>query len=223
MRQPTELSAAILTNPIAQEIIDWVSPIYGNSYVGLWIYQSIGAALSRVQGIAESLRTETNPITSVLLLDMWEKQYGLPVNNSMTVEQRQARLLAKLLSRGPCNPYRLAASISAALGGVEVDIQENIARNTFLVNIRDVVDDITPAVAVIERRKPAHLIYQIRIATQMVAEADIKAAIALTYAESFNVPAPEYLIRVALQSEAETEAKVASGLMHVEEFNVEVV
>ena len=55
MRQPTELSAAILTNPIAQEIIDWVSPIYGNSYVGLWIYQAIGSALGRVQTIAESL------------------------------------------------------------------------------------------------------------------------------------------------------------------------
>lgn len=223
MRQPTELSTAILTNPLAQEIIDWVSPIYGNSYVALWIYQSIGSALSRVQEIAEALRTETNPISSVLLLDMWEKEYGIPVNNSMTVEQRQARLLAKLLSRGPCNPHRLAASISAALGGVEVDIEENIAPNTFLVNIRAVVDDIAPAVAVIERKKPAHLIYKIRVATQMVAEADIKAAIALTYGESFDVQAPEYLIRVALQAEAETDVKPASGLMHVEEFNVEVM
>lgn len=187
MRQPTELSTAILTDPLAQEIIDWVSPIYGNSYVGLWIFQAIGSVLSRVQGIAESLRTETNPITSVLLLDLWEKQYAIPTNNSLTVEQRQARLLAKLLSRGPCNPYRLAASVSAALGGIEVDIEENIAPNTFLVNIRAVVDDITPAVAVIERKKPAHLIYQIRVATQMVAEADLKVAIALTHAESYQV------------------------------------
>lgn len=187
MRQPTELSRAILTDPTAQEIIDWVAPVYGDSYVGLWIYQAIGMVLSRLKGFAESLRTETNPVTAELLLDMWENHYGIPLGSNMTVEQRQARLLAKLLSRGPCNPYRLAASISAALGGVEVDIEENIAPNTFLVNIRAVVDDITPAVAVIERKKPAHLIYQIRVATQMVAEADIKVAIALTHAESFQV------------------------------------
>ena len=68
-----------------------------------------------------------------------------------------------------------------------MDIEENIAQNTFLVNIREAIDDITPAVAVLERMKPAHLIYQIRVATQMVAESDIKLAIALTHAESYNV------------------------------------
>lgn len=187
MNNPTELTKAILTDPTAQEIIDYVSPIYGNSYVGLWIYQAIGSVLTKVKGIAEALRTETNPITSELLLDMWEQHYGIPANSSLTTEQRQARLLAKMLSRGPCNPYRLAQAVSSALGGVEVDIEENIAQNTFLVNIREAIDDITPAVAVLERMKPAHLIYQIRVATQMVAESDIKLAIALTHAESYNV------------------------------------
>lgn len=187
MKNPTELSRAILTDPTAQEIIDWVAPVYGNSYAGLWIYQAIGLVLSRLKGIVESLRDEANPITSELLLDMWERHYGIPANSSLTVEQRQARLLAKLLSRGPCNPYRLAAAVSSALGGVEVDIEENVAKNTFLVLIREAVEDITPAVAVLERRKPAHLIYQIRIATQTVSETEIKMAIAMTQAESYNV------------------------------------
>lgn len=187
MRYRTEMAEAILTDPTAQRIIDYVAPVYGESYVGLWLFQAIGKALGKVEAIAESLRTETIPTTAVLLLDYWEKHYGIPTNTSMTPTQRQERLRAKILGRGPCNPYRLAAAISAALGGVEVDIEENIAKNTFLVNIRAVVEDITPAVAVIERKKPAHLIYQIRVATQMVSEADIKVAIAMTNAESYRV------------------------------------
>ena len=42
MNHQTELMRSILKNQKAQEIIDYVSPIYGNSYVGLWIYEAIG-------------------------------------------------------------------------------------------------------------------------------------------------------------------------------------
>ena len=68
-----------------------------------------------------------------------------------------------------------------------MEITENISKNKFLVNIRSVVDDIKPAVAVIEKKKPAHLIYEIRVATKTGAEADIKVAIAMTHAESYKV------------------------------------
>lgn len=189
MRNPTEMMIQILTSPSAQKMIDYVSPVYGNSYVGLWLFQAIGTILDPVAGYAEALRTEANPITSVLLLEMWEQHYALPSDSSLTTEQRQARLAAKLRSRGPCNPKRLAAAISSALRGAEVDIEENVAKNTFLVNIREVIDDITPAVAVIEQMKPAHLIYQIRVATQTVSEVDIKVAIAMTQAERYRVEA----------------------------------
>lgn len=187
MKYQTEMMRAILTNEKAQDIIDYVSPIYGNSYVGLWIYQAIGAVLGEIYTIAEQLRYETNPATADLLLDYWEEHYGIPKNNSMTTEQRRLRIIAKTQSRGPCNPVTLATAVSAALGGAEVEITENIAKNTFLVNIREVVEDFTPAVAVLERMKPAHLIYQIRVATQTVTDAELKTAIAMTYAERFKV------------------------------------
>lgn len=187
MRYRTALSRAILTSPTAQKIIDYVSPIYGESYVGLWLFQVIGAALDDVSDIAVKLRNETNPITTDLLLDYWEKRYGIPRNSSMNNDQRRAILLAKIQERGPCNPTRLAEAVSAALGGVPVEITENIAQNTFLVNIREVVPSINPAIAVLERRKPAHLVYQIQVATQTIAEPDIKIAIAQTRYENYEV------------------------------------
>lgn len=187
MRNPTELMKSILTNELAQKMIDYVSTVYGNSYVGLWIFQAIGVALSDIVAIAEQLRYETNACTASLLLDYWERQYGLPTDSSLTTEQRRARILNKKQSRGPCNRARLEAAVSAALGGVEVNITENIDKNTFLVNVRDVVPSLVPAVAVIERMKPAHLIYQIRVATQTVSDADIKLAIAMTHSEQYKV------------------------------------
>lgn len=187
MRKPTELMKSILTSETAQEIIDWVSPIYGDSYVGLWIYQAIGIVMDDINRIANQLRYETTPCTADLLLDYWERQYGLPEDPSLTKEQRRERIITKKLNRGPCNPARLEAAVSAALGGVEVDIEENVAKNTFLVNIRELVPSLVPAVAVLERMKPAHLIYQIRVATQHVSDADIKVAIAMTHAEQYRV------------------------------------
>lgn len=183
----TELSEAILTDETAQKIIDYVSPIYGDSYVGLWLFQAIGIVMGEVLRKAEALKNEAIPTTSELMLDYWEEHYGIPANPDLTIKQRQERIREKRISRGPCNPYKLAAAVSAALGGVEVDIEENVGKNTFLVNIREAVADIKPAVAILEKKKPAHLIYQIRVATQMIAETDIKVAIAMTQAESYTV------------------------------------
>ena len=187
MRNPTELMKSILTNETAQKMIDYVSPIYGNSYVGLWIFQAIGAVLSDVCTIADQLRYETNACTADLLLDYWERQYGLSTDRTLTKEQRRGRIISKKQNRGPCNRARLEAAVSAALGGVEVDIMENVEKNTFLVNVREVVPSVVPAVAVIERMKPAHLVYQIRVATQTVSDADIKVAIAMTHSEQYRV------------------------------------
>lgn len=187
MRYQTELMRSILTNETAQRIIDFVSPVYGDSYVGLWLFQAIGVALEEVCKIAEQLKEETNPATADLLLDYWEQEYGLATDTSLTKEQRRNKIIAKTQSRGPASPARLSAAVSAALGGVEVDITENVAQNTFLVNIRDYVPSIAPAVAVLERIKPAHLVYQIRVAARMVTSAEIKVAIAMTHTEQYRV------------------------------------
>ena len=186
MRQPTKLMQSILTSPKAQEMIDFVSPIYVNSYVGLWLFQAIGTVMEKVYTIAEALKYETNPATADLLLDYWEDHYGIPRDNSLTKEQRRIRIISKTQYRGPCNPAVLESAVSTALGGVTVEITENVAKNTFLVNIREVVYDITPAIAALERQKPAHLIYEIQVAHQTITTAELKTAIAVVHAEMFK-------------------------------------
>lgn len=186
MNYQTELMRSILTSERAQKIIDYVSPIYGNSYVGLWLYQIMGVALDEVYNLAVDLRHETTPSTTERLIDYWEDSLGIPRNYSLTLEQRRARLIS-WRDRGPCNPHRLAAAVSAALNGVEVDIQENIAKNTFLVNVREVVYDWSPIEETLKRKKPAHLIYIIRVATQVKAETSTYVAVGATHCEKFSI------------------------------------
>lgn len=178
---------AIVADETAQRMIDFVSPIYGNSYVGLWLYQSIGVVIGEAYKLAEQLKSETNPATAELLLDYWEDHYAIPRDSSLSVEQRRNRIILKTQTRGGTSPARLAAAISSALNGVRVEITENVAKNTFLINIREYVESIAPAVAVVERMKPAHLIYQIRVAEQFVAQSDINVAVAMTHAEVYKV------------------------------------
>lgn len=183
MRNQTDLMRAILTNKTAQKIIDYVSPIYGNSYVGLWLFQAIGTALDEVYDLSAQLRYEANPATATLLLDLWEDHYKLTRAPELTVEQRRSRILTKLLTRGACTPEKLAAAVSSSLGDVEVEVTENTAKNTFTVRVLDSVTTLAPASAAIQRMKPAHLICEIHLGIPSTPTADVKTAVALTYAE----------------------------------------
>lgn len=189
MNYQTELMQKILTNPKAQDIIDYVSQIYGNSYVGLWLFQVIGSILEPVEQLSEQLQEETNPTTTELLIAYWEQEYGIQGDPTMTIEQRRDTVIAAMRSKGACNPARLANAISAALGGATVEILENTGTNQFTVNIRTVVRSYAPAIAVIEAMKPAHLTYLIRGVTQESAYANINEAVAMTRSELYALRA----------------------------------
>ena len=298
MNYRTELMEQILTNEKAQEIIDYVSQIYGNSYVGLWLFQTIGSVLGPLTDTSDQLMLETSPATSTLLLPYFEAEYGIQADPTMSLEQRREVVVAAMRSKGACTPARLADSVSAALGGVPVEIIEyagdkiifteieaivngstsgqepdeatsitneeidnlvlygivphepsqeteedlvtgtgdniiasdgsellsilvsgdepdettsitypeidqiviygialnqdaNLNQYTFIVNIRAAVNSTAPAVAVIERMKPAHLIYTIQGVTQESASTDITIGVALTAAEHFTVTVQE--------------------------------
>ena len=261
MNYQTQLMQEILTNKKAQEIIDWVSQIYGNSYVGLWFYQAIGSVLGPICDTSEQLMLETSPSTTSLLISYYEAEYGIQGDPTMTLEQRRNIIVAAMRSKGACTPARLADAVSSALGGVPVEIIEYdgtkvdfididqivlygyrsgqqpdpdtsvstdelddivtngvrsgqepaetditiyeldqivtygarsdtsgiLGRNEFIVAIRGVVPSYDPAIAVVNRMKPAHLSYTIRGVTQESATADVNIGPAITNTEHFEV------------------------------------
>lgn len=220
MKLPTDLMLQILKNTTAQRIIDFVSPIYGDSYVGLWIYEAIGEVLGEIYDLAEILRYETNPITTTVLMDYWEDHYDLYRDSSLTMEQRRARLLDKIRSRAPCNPKRLAASVSTVLG-VPVEITERVAKNTFQVEVLDSVSDfrkLLQAVAVLNKRKPAHLIYWWRV-TSRVDETDLKLATAQSQQEEYKVGVEA--IKLQLQTTLERAIKLGATVSIGEQYRID--
>lgn len=169
MRYETDLMRLILTNETAQAMIDWVSRIYGESYVALWIYQVLGSALTGPGEIAEELRQETSPATATSqgLLSMWEEHYGLPTDESLSDEARRDKLILQSQVWGQCNPAKLAQAVSNLLGGAEVTVEERTdghdttpardAAYMFLVSVHGDTPNTTGAGALIREMSPAHL------------------------------------------------------------------
>lgn len=216
MKNPSNLMQAILTDETAQKIIDYVSPIYGNSYVGLWLFQAIGVAMGEVCELGEQLKYEANPATANLLLDYWEEHYGLPQDSEMTVEERQNRLLLNIQAKGPCNPKVLAIAVSSALKGLPVEITENVAKNTFLVAVKDSADDLTPGITVVKKKKPAHLLWLLE--TQIDRHIDLQVASAVTFAENHVVKAI-----CDFHETVDTSLAPASAVTYSEQFITEVL
>lgn len=165
MSYKTELLEQILTSKEAQTIIDYVSPIYGESYVGLWLFQVIGAQLDDMLNWSEELYKQVTPQTATWTIEYWEKEYGIVPEADWTIEQRQQNIMSKMKYRGQMNPKKIEDIVSAIMG-VPVEIEENTAKNTFSVYARKNVSDekVARARQEIDNVKPAHLIYNLYIA-----------------------------------------------------------
>lgn len=186
MRKPTELMETILTSPEAQTIIDYVSPIYGESRVALWLMQVIGMALDESRRYVDELFYQVTPSTATWTIEYWEKEYGIIPDSSWTLEQRQENIVYRIRYRAPMNPHKLAQYVTAA-SGTPVSIQENIAKNMFRVHINSPIKDLTRIRMALEEAKPAHLIYDILVSLLFAVTCNFYTAIGVNMKLSYDV------------------------------------
>lgn len=187
MRNPTEMMQHILKSPTAQEIVDYVSQVYGYSYVGLWIFEAIGRALDDLVGVSDGFGDEANPVTATWALDYFEKAYGVQKDPTLTIEQRRWNLLSLLTSMTAYNPARICESISNLLGGIEVEMVENLSKNRFRIVIRDYVKDLSAVRVLLDKIKQAHMIYEIVVSELVESTTNVKIAVAMTRSDEFTV------------------------------------
>lgn len=167
LNHSTQLAEEILTSECARQMYNYVSPIYGNSYVGLWMFQVIGLELDRMMGYFNEIPTQLNPATATWLLPVWEERYGIVPGADWTIEHRREAVISKQKFNAPITSVKLGDMLSA-LAGVLVEIIENTGKNKFSVYVRDniPVEKFAGAKEVIDEAKPAHLIYDIEIAAR---------------------------------------------------------
>lgn len=155
----TELMQKILTSDAAKRMIDYVSPIYDRSYVGLWLFNVIGIELDELNKFCEELYDQAHIETATWSLPMLEKEYGITPLEDQTIEQRRERLL-QMKKKSAFNPEKLRKLIES-MTGVEVEVVENTNKNTFLVRLKGSVDNLDDVKEQINLMKPAHLLCSI--------------------------------------------------------------
>lgn len=158
----TELTEKILKSQKAQEIIQQVSPIYGEAYTVLWLYEVIGSVLDMMSEWAGSLEQQIVPQTATWALPYWEEQYRIATDPTWSHERRRQNIVNKCRTRAPINPYKMA-SIASVAAGVAARIEENTGKNKFTVYIsaNEALVDEELIKKEIDTAKPAHLMYDI--------------------------------------------------------------
>ena len=158
----TELMDEILKSPMAQKIVQEVSPIYGDAYTVLWLYQVIGTVLDNLDEWTGSIKDQVVPQTATWSLPYWEEQYGIETNPEWSYERRRQNIVNRRQARTCINPAKMEAIISVA-AGFDARVEERTGKNQFTVYIsgsENLVDEEFVRQE-IDAAKPAHLIYNI--------------------------------------------------------------
>lgn len=154
----------ILTSEQGRKILDYISPIYDEAYVALWLLQAIGLRLDDIVNWSDDLWKEIIPQTAVWSLPYWESEYGIPTNPNLSITQRRNTLLAAIRTRAPMNPWKIA-QIASNASGVPCRVEENTAKNTFRIYLSAISSpDINENLVrtAVTRAKPSHLIFEIK-------------------------------------------------------------
>jgi len=170
----------ILQSEAGQRMIETVTPIYDNSYVGLWMFEAMGREWDSFIAIIESLKTELDPETTTWMLPLWERRYGITPPGGATTEQRRAAVIQMRALPSPMTPYRLEKYLETVTGRT-VEVIENVDDYTFGIIITGGDDDAPMSLeslrSHIRRHKPSHMAYDLT----MQAETGISIKVETAY------------------------------------------
>lgn len=156
----------ILQSKAGQRMIETVSPIYDNSYVGLWMYEAMGREWDALLDVIESLKTELSPESATWMLELWERRYGITPPSGSTIEQRRQAIIRMRALPSPMSPYRLENYLEAVTGR-KVQVIENIDDYTFGIIITGGDDEAPMNMELlrkeIRRHKPSHMAYDLTL------------------------------------------------------------
>lgn len=161
----TELMEAILKSPSAWEIINELSPIYGNARVALWLFQVIGAQLDKTQAWTKEIEAQIVPQTATWSIGYWEDARGLARDPTLSLQQRRDRVLTNMSKRAPMNPWKLEQIASVAAGANCRIIERTGAGSVFTLVVTDFYPSKTGEKkirAAVDQAKQARLSYLIR-------------------------------------------------------------
>ena len=144
---------------------------YDRSYLGLWMYEVIGREWDEMKAWAEGIKSEIHPQTCTWSIAIWEWVYGFENDETLSLEYRRQRILAKVLGTRPINPEVIRRGVEK-ITGCDVDIKDFAGPYRFSLTIHMPEDrDVFQYESVreyVRTVKPAHLAAFITWAFQVV-------------------------------------------------------
>lgn len=154
----------IITSTSANRMLDRVSPIYNESYVGLWIFEAIGREYDKLWAIIQELPDQLFPESATWAIELWEKRYGIIPPATTTLEERRRKILAARSTPSPFSPAALQRFIQQLIRR-QSEVVDHIGPYTFGVYItaNDSMDtaDFDAINAYIKRHKPSHMSFEL--------------------------------------------------------------
>lgn len=154
----------IPTTETGRKMLASVSPIYGKAYTAKWLFEVMGIEMEEARTYIEELRLQAYPMTATWGLPYWEMRYHIPVDNSLSVENRRQRVMAKRWTYAPMNPKRLEDYVSK-LTEMPTVVSELNSEYRFEVTIisENGKMDYGDAVKLIQKAKPSHISFDIAL------------------------------------------------------------
>lgn len=149
----------ILTNNSVEVLKSYVLEEIRNNYIFQEIFNVHGNILDKLGGELSDLFLQILPQTATEWgLDLWEKRVGIITNTSKSIEERRARILAKLNTRGTTTVEVIKQICKSFVSNVEI-VQHN-SEYYFEVNLLTATGfpyDLDSLYDAVEIAKPAHL------------------------------------------------------------------
>lgn len=151
----------IITSETADRMLNETTPIYDNSKIGLYMFEAMGREYDSVRAIVEDLPNQLNPETATWLLPLWERRFGLPTDETMSLEERRRKIRLRRRHTGAFNPDKVKR-LAENMTGLSARVVQNVGPYTFAVYLSATSSSDEALRKAIKKLKPSHYSFEIR-------------------------------------------------------------
>lgn len=125
------------------------------------VLQAIDPEVIKLRKDLDDLQKELYIKTTDKLIDLWEKDFGIKYDSSLTLQQRREQIIDKLLQKQLLTWDNLKAVVKRFVGDSQVYFINDPAHFKFIIMLYE--NDNPDLDATIRRLKPAYLTFEIQI------------------------------------------------------------
>ena len=145
------------TSETGKRMLRRVAPVYENSYFMKCMCQAMGLEWDEARELMLSLREQAFTETVTWGIEYQEHKYSIVPDESLSLEERRARLKRRTQQKFPLNPGILEQYIKNGWD-LDVDVDETVAPGYIKLTFDDgMTESIGDVIADIRRIKPSHL------------------------------------------------------------------